>query len=111
VVDSSNEAPASRWTFLTNHGHVLIAIAQDAGVRVRDIADRVGITERSAQGIVRDLVDGGYIERARVGRRNRYTVLDDLPLRHPIEQEHMVGELIETLTRTPPRPANRSTAS
>jgi predicted transcriptional regulator len=82
------------WTFLTNHSHVLLCIAADPGIRGRDIAERVGITERSAQSIVSDLVEAGYLTREKVGRRNHYQVHPDLPLRHPIEQDHQVTELL-----------------
>jgi predicted transcriptional regulator len=83
-----------RWTFLTNHAHALVCIASDPGIRIQDIADRVGITLRAAQDIVSDLVAAGYITRTRVGRRNRYEVHPELPLRHPLEQDHQVGELL-----------------
>jgi DNA-binding Lrp family transcriptional regulator len=88
------------WTFLTNHSHVLLCIAADPGVRGRDIADRVGITERAAQSIVADLVEAGYLTRERVGRRNHYKIHRDLPLRHPIEEGNQVAELIR-LVQTP----------
>lgn len=83
-----------RWTFLTNHGHVLLCIAADPGIRGREIADRVGITERAAQSIVADLVKAGYVTRTRIGRRNHYQVNPDLPLRHPVEASHRIGELL-----------------
>ncbi|MFM9126028.1 MAG: helix-turn-helix transcriptional regulator [Solirubrobacterales bacterium] len=89
------------WTFLTNHAHVLICVAQDPNMRLRDVADRVGITERAAQRIVADLVDAGYLERSREGRRNSYRLNPELPLRHPIEREHSIGEVIELLAGTP----------
>ncbi len=89
------------WTFLTNHGHVLVCIAEDPGIRGRDIATRVGITERAAQSIIADLVAGGYITRTRVGRRNRYEIHSDLPLRHPVEGGHSVGDLLVSLARLP----------
>ncbi len=82
------------WTFLTNHAHVLLSISADPNIRGRDIAERVGITERSAQSIVADLEEGGYLTRERIGRRNRYEVHGALPLRHPIEREHQVTELL-----------------
>jgi DNA-binding MarR family transcriptional regulator len=82
------------WTFLTNHGHVLIAIAADPEARVRDIAERVGITERSVQGILDDLERGGYLERERVGRRNRYLLRKGGHFRHPAEQGHAIDELL-----------------
>jgi DNA-binding IclR family transcriptional regulator len=91
--------PSNRpnWTFLSNHGHVLICIAEDPDIRGRDIAARVGITERSAQGIVADLVEAGYVSRDRVGRRNQYEIHPELPLRHPVENEHSIGELLVAL--------------
>lgn len=82
------------WTFLTNHSHVLLCIAADPGTRGRDIAARVGITERAAQSIIADLVEAGYLTRERVGRRNHYQIHPDLPLRHPMEQDHQVAELL-----------------
>lgn len=82
------------WTFLTNHGHVLVCIAQDPGIRGRDIAERVGITERAAQAIIADLVAAGYVKRSRVGRRNHYEIDPELPVRHPVEQPHKIGELL-----------------
>ncbi|PFG73533.1 helix-turn-helix transcriptional regulator [Tepidiforma thermophila] len=95
------------WTFLTNHGHVLLCIARDPGIRLRDIAERVGITERAAQRIVADLIEAGYITRRRVGRRNSYQVHPEMPLRHPVEQAHSVGELFR-LIEPPRNPAGRS---
>jgi len=87
-----NDGP--RWTFLTNHAHVLLCIASDPGIRGRDIATRVGITERSAQSIIADLIEAGYLTREKVGRRNHYEVHAGQPLRHPIEQKHQVAELL-----------------
>lgn len=94
------------WTFLTNHAHVLVCLAEEPDVRGRDIATRVGITERAAQAIVADLVADGYVTRSREGRRNRYLVHPDAPLRHPLEHDHTVGELLVTLgrLRAPRRP-------
>jgi hypothetical protein len=89
----------SDWTFLTNHAHVLVCLAEEADIRGRDIAARVGITERAAQAIVADLVAEGYVTRTREGRRNRYEVNPDAPLRHPLEDDHTVGELLVTLGR------------
>jgi hypothetical protein len=90
------------WTFLTNHAHVLVCIAQDPDSRLRDIAALVGITERQAQAIVNDLVDDGYLTRTRIGRRNQYEVHAELPFRHPIERDHQVGELLGLLGFEPP---------
>ena len=89
------------WTFLTNHAHVLICVAQDPNVRLRDVAASVGITERAAQRIVADLVAAGYLERSKEGRRNSYRLNPDLPLRHPLEREHSIGEVIELLAAAP----------
>ena len=83
------------WTFLTNYGHVLLCIAADPDIRLKDVAGKVGITERSTQRIVADLITEGYLKHERVGRRNRYQVRQDLPLRHPIERENEVGVLLK----------------
>lgn len=96
-----NRWMASDWTFLTNHAHVLVCVAQDPGVRLRDIAERVGITERAAQRIISDLVEGGYLVRHRDGRRNHYELNVDLPLRHPLEQDRQVGELLSAVGSDP----------
>ena len=87
----------ARWTFLTNHAQVLLCIARDPDARLRDIAAAVGITERAAQRIVAELVDEGYVERSRTGRRNTYRVQEDAPLRHALTRHHSVGELIHVL--------------
>lgn len=87
----------AEWTFLTNHAHALICITRDPGIRLRDVAARVGVTERAAQRIVSDLVDAGYLDRHREGRRNAYRVRADRPLRHPVERGHQVGELLQVL--------------
>ncbi len=92
--------PSSSWTFLSNHGHVLVALTNDSEATMRDIAQQVGITERAVQTIVRDLADAGYVAIRRVGRRNTYAVDPDLPLRHPIEQHTRGGELIALLSST-----------
>ena len=85
------------WRFVTNHAHVLACIAADPNVRLRDIAATVGITERSAAQIVTDLEEAGYLTKTRYGRRNRYEVHAELPLRHPHHRHHTVGELIRFL--------------
>jgi DNA-binding MarR family transcriptional regulator len=82
------------WTFLTNHAHVLFCVAADPEVRIRDVADRVGITERAVQRIIHDLEAEGYLTISKEGRRNRYEVRLDLPLRHPIERHRTVAALI-----------------
>jgi DNA-binding MarR family transcriptional regulator len=85
---------AASWTFLTNHGHVLLAIADDPETRLRDIAARVGITERAAQLIVSDLEAGGYLTKEKVGRRNHYTVVRGRSFRHPAEAARRIDDLI-----------------
>jgi uncharacterized membrane protein len=97
-------ASGRSWTFLTNHAHVLVYLAEEPDARGRDIADQVGITERAAQGIVADLVAEGYVIRTRRGRRNHYAINPDAPLRHPLEDSHTVGELLVTLGRLRQRP-------
>lgn len=89
----------SRWTFLTNHAHVLLCIAEDPDVRLRDVATRVGITERAAQRIVAELESEGYLSHERVGRRNHYEVNPTLPLRHPLEDHLEIGALLRVLSR------------
>lgn len=89
--------PSERWTFLTNYGHVLLCIASDPSVRLRDVAERVGITERAAQRIVADLIEGGYLESTKQGRRNEYRVNGALPLRHPIEAKNQVAALLRLI--------------
>ena len=95
------------WTFLTNHAHVLVCIAEEPDVRGRDIAERVGITERAAQSIVADLVEAGYVTRTREGRRNRYAIDPQAHLRHPLQQEHTIGELLSALGRLRAPPGRR----
>ena len=85
------------WTFLSNHAHVLVCIAQATDIRIRDIALRVGITERAASSIVADLERDGYLTRLKVGRNNEYVVHGSQPLRHPVEQHHQIGELLQLL--------------
>ncbi len=87
----------SGWTFFTNHAHVLFCISQDPDIRLRDVATRVGITERATQRIVAELEEGGYLSHERVGRRNRYEVQTDEHLRHPIEAHVTLGELMDML--------------
>jgi DNA-binding IclR family transcriptional regulator len=86
-----------RWTFLTGHAHALIVIAREPDVRIREIAVTLGVTERTAQAIVNDLVEAGYLERTRVGNRSHYEVNHALPFRHAVERDHAVGELLGVL--------------
>ena len=85
------------WSFLTNHARGLLCIAHDPGVRLRDLAAMVGVTERSAHAIVSDLVDAGYVVKDKDGRRNRYRIQEHLPLRDPITQERTIGEMLDLL--------------
>jgi DNA-binding MarR family transcriptional regulator len=94
--DDAADAGGS-WTFLTNHAHVLVAVSRDPDLRQRDIAALVGITEGAVQRIVHELEVAGYLRHERVGRRNRYQVVTDLPLRHPLETNHTVGDILATL--------------
>ena len=85
------------WRFLSNHTQVLLCIQRDPDVRFRDIAETVGITERAAQRIVADLIDSGYVDSERIGRRNHYRVNTDVAMRHPAQEGHDVGELLRLL--------------
>ena len=95
---------------MTHHAHVLVCVSHDPGVRLRDIALAVGITERATHRILSELVDEGYVLRERHGRRNRYEIVPDLPLRHPLVQERQVGELLEVLVGSWPPGTDRETA-
>ena len=89
---------AHDWTFLSNHAHVLLALASDPDLLVREIADRVGITERAVQNILADLEEEGLVTRERVGRRNHYRLHLNHPLRHPLEAHRRVSELVDFLS-------------
>ena len=93
-----SDPSTSTWTFLTNHAHVLLCIAEDADIRLRDVAERVGITERATQRIVAELEEAGYLSHVKVGRRNRYEVHSSLHLRHPLEDHLEIGALLRVLT-------------
>jgi predicted DNA-binding transcriptional regulator len=104
LASGATDAPAAQqmpqYQFLTNHAQVLLCVAHDPGIRLRDIAQTVGVTERSAHRIVSELVEDGYVVRERVGRRNVYKVKPELPLRHPLTQEteqRRIGDLLEVL--------------
>ena len=93
----SPAAPPS-WTFLTRHAQVLLCIADDPGIRLREIGDRVGVTERAAHRIVGELIADGYLARERRGRRNHYTVRPQLPLPDAVARDQKVGDLLAVLT-------------
>ena len=96
----SSDRDEKPWRFVTSHTQVLLCIARNPGIRIRDLADLIGITERAAQRIIADLVEAGYLERTRVGRRNRYVVKADHKMRHPLQQTHEIGELLDLLALT-----------
>ncbi len=95
----------ANWSFLTNHARVLLCIAHDPGVRLRDIAASVGVTERTAYGIVTDLTDAGYVVKQKDGRRNRYQIQTHLPLPEPASREPAIGEVLALLAGTGPAEA------
>lgn len=107
MVTGDDSGPATRaadsraWTFLSNHGHVLVHVSREPRARLRDVADAVGITERSAQAILADLEAGGYVTKERVGRRNHYVVHPELAFRHPSESAHPVGALLRIFGPVP----------
>jgi len=91
------ESSPGGWTFLTNHSHVLLCLQRDPHVRLRDVADQVGITERAVQRIVHELEEAGVAIRRRQGRRNVYEINFDSHLRHPLEADCTVGELLQAV--------------
>src|SRR4026209_1181555 len=95
------------WTFLTNHFHVLACLSRDSALRIRDLADLIGITERATVRILSQLEASGYLTKTRLGRRNHYTVHGELPLRHPLNTEHQIGELLRVIEPEIPPPAAR----
>ncbi len=96
IAPASNRE-ANRWTFLTNHAHVLIALHANPDLVLREVALQVGITERGVQKIVQDLEDEGFIRREKVGRKNHYQVLTQEPLRHPLESHRNIGDLLRLI--------------
>ena len=96
---ASDKPSAADWDFVTNHAHVFACVAREPGIRLRDIAGDVGITERAAHRILSQLINDGYVLREKDGRRNRYQVVGELPLRHPLLQGGKVGDLLEVLLK------------
>jgi DNA-binding MarR family transcriptional regulator len=84
----------ANWTFLTHHGHVLVALVQDPELTIDQIAAKVGITSRATAGILNDLVEAGYVEKEKIGRNNSYTVNGQIPLRHPLNEKANVADLL-----------------
>ncbi|MFH1764314.1 MAG: winged helix-turn-helix domain-containing protein [Gemmatimonadota bacterium] len=98
-IRSTPHLDRAEWTFLTNHAHVLICVHEDPSIRTRDIAVRVGITERAVQRLISDLCEAGYVTRTREGRRNHYEVHSEKPLRHPVEAPCLLSGLLETVNQ------------
>ncbi|HKS77585.1 MAG TPA: winged helix-turn-helix domain-containing protein [Gaiellaceae bacterium] len=94
----SSDSEAKTWTFLTNHAQVLLCLAETPDIRLRDVAERVGITERATQRILAELVEAGYVKSERVGRRNRYTVDRQHAMRHSAQFGYEIGALLEALS-------------
>ena len=94
VLVAARQEPQRTWTFLSNHAHVLILLTQEPDVRLRDIADAVGVTERAATAIINDLETAGYLTRTREGRRNHYTLHKNKKFRHRLEAGHSIDELL-----------------
>ena len=95
---AAEEHSGPRWTFLTNHAHVLTVLDSDPNLTLREVALRVGITERAVQRIVLELEQSGFLERQKIGRQNQYKVLKHQPLRHPIEAHRSIGDLLSMIT-------------
>ncbi|MBV8489591.1 MAG: winged helix-turn-helix transcriptional regulator [Candidatus Eremiobacteraeota bacterium] len=91
------------WTFLSNHSHVLVALARDPELRIRDLAEQVGITERAVGKILADLEEAGILRRDRVGRRNAYDIDADVPLRHRVESHRTVRDILRLAEVDEPR--------
>ena len=96
-MDAASRPP---WTFLSNHAHALLFLAQNPDARLRDIADAVGITERFTHTVVTDLIEAGYLTSSKQGRRNTYQVNDELTFRHPLEQGARIGSLLDIFSAT-----------
>lgn len=97
-IPSASPPIAATWTFLTNHAHVLVCLTQQPDSTLREVAVRVGITERAVQRIVGELQEAGVLHAERTGRRNRYTIDGHQPLRHPLEEHRSVHDLLSLLT-------------
>lgn len=101
--ETSYDPPMTSLSFLTNHAEVLLCVANDPQMRLRDIAACVGVTERAAHRIVGELAEAGYLSRRRQGNRNQYQVHPDRPFRHPFRDDYRVGELLSVLLKKPGR--------
>ena len=99
VTKSASFEGAQNWTFLSNHAHVLVCVAKNPDVRLSEVAELVGIRERTVHRIVHELIDAGYIAVTKVGRNNVYSVDLDKPLRHPLEAEHNIHAIVAPLLK------------
>jgi DNA-binding IclR family transcriptional regulator len=100
VSSQSDVAPVTEWSFLTNHARVLLCVAHDPGIRLRDIATTLGITERTAHGILADLANSGYLIKERDGRRNRYQIQHHLPLPQATRSQRTIGDVLDLFLET-----------
>jgi DNA-binding transcriptional ArsR family regulator len=100
VTSQSVEAPPKEWSFLTNHARVLLCVAHDPEIRLRDVANTLGITERTVQGVLTDLAHAGYVVKERDGRRNRYQIQRHLPWPEASDGQHTIGEVLDLLVET-----------
>jgi len=107
--NESREAIQLEWTFLSNHGHVLLSIAREPGIRLRDVAERVGITERAVHRIVSDLEEAGYLTRSKEGRRNRYEIHVHRRLRHPVVAHRELNALLDLILGPGPSSSSEAT--
>jgi len=96
-VAPTKEKIGLQWTFLTNHSHVLVLLARNPSLVLREVAQQVGITERAVQRIIADLETGGFVEREKIGRQNHYQIRANQPLRHSIESHRTIGDLLALL--------------
>ena len=117
LTDTSNSLPVfgyygdvAEWSFLTNHARALVFVADNPDARLRDLASALDVTERTAYGIVADLTEAGYVVKERDGRRNRYHIQDQLPLRDTVTRERTIGEVLDLLAARPRRPRRGSRA-
>ncbi len=97
MIERSNSFVPPAWTFLTNHSHVLLCLAGNPDMLLRDVADAVGITERAVQKIVADLSEAGVLIREKVGRRNHYRINPEIALRHPVEKHRKVADILKLI--------------
>lgn len=100
AAETNRSGAAVPWTFLTNHAHVLIVLDSEPDLVLREVALRVGITERAVQRIVQELEEEGYLKRERVGRRNHYKIIDAEHLRHPVESHCTIGQVLQLVNRS-----------